>query len=71
MDGRVQKSDEMNVANDTYPLTLTFNVSDVTPFTSYMVFALATYDGTNCNETEYPGEHLNFTTKRKYTHIYN
>ena len=60
----------MNV-NDTRPLTLTFNISDVTPYTRYRGFASAIYTEIGCSINSYPGEYVMFRTNREYIRIYS
>ena len=60
----------MTNVNDTLPLTLTFNISDVTPYTRYRVFASATYAEIGCSINSYPGEYVMFRTNRKYMYMY-
>ena len=51
---------------NTFPMSLSFNISGVSPFTLYNVYAVATYRRTSCGQTMFPGEILSFTTERKY-----
>ena len=51
---------------DTFPMSLSFNISGVSPYTLYNVHAVATYRRTSCSQTMFHGEILSFTTECKY-----
>ena len=65
-DGVNQNSSQKNV---TSPGSLNFTLYGLSSFTEYSVYAVATYDETNCNRSTYSGEAIKIRTERKCTCI--
>ena len=65
-DGTNQNGSQKNV---TSPGSLNFTLYGLSSFTEYSVYAVATYNETNCNRSTYDGEAIKIRTERKCTCI--
>ena len=65
-DGVNQNSSQKNV---TSPGTVNFTLYGLSSFTEYSVYAVATYDETNCSRNTYDGEAIKIRTEGKCTCI--